>query len=65
MVAECAENVAFRLGCPFPMDDGKLVQDDNCEVWAKKFTEKSDGSGKAVFVGFAHFGRRWVVEEEN
>jgi hypothetical protein len=55
-----ALSVASSYGYPYPRGEGKEVRG----VWFARFSKWSDGPGPALFVGYDHHHKRWIVDRE-
>jgi len=53
---------ATAHGFPYLRGEGRGTADG--EVWLSRFTRTADGTGAALFAGWDHKRRRYVMEKE-
>jgi hypothetical protein len=51
---------AVSMGYSYARGDGRTAPDDR--TWLSRFTKDSAGSGPALYVGWDHENRKWVIE---
>jgi hypothetical protein len=51
---------AVSMGYPYARGDGRTAPDGR--TWLSRFTKDSEGSGPALYVGWDHENRKWVIE---